>query len=154
MYKRGTIGGFAAYTVCAYLAALLVSATTLLAVKSIFGVLGIDLPSERASLTDHSVISILFSAAITPIIESMLLAYAAESLISIKLKDWHVCSAIAIAAGLLHASVAWIWFFGVFGSFYIFSHCYLMWRQHCKFCGLAASALPHALLNLTACILS
>ena len=88
-----------------------------------------------------------------PLVETLMLA----SMLALMPCRWGIVTKAIIAAviwGGLHALAAPFWFFGTVFSFFVFSCGYLVWRQKSFGCGFTAAALPHALINLSAFVLT
>ena len=89
-----------------------------------------------------------------PVIETFLLAWTISILSSFNKGRIFVAAGAAILWGALHALGGVLWFFGTAWSFFVFSAAYLAWRQTSFKHAYMAAAITHALVNLTAMLLT
>lgn len=84
-----------------------------------------------------------------PAVETLLLA----GTLALMPRRWSIPSRALVAGvawGLLHGLAAPFWFVGTWFPFFVFSCCWMTWRQRSFRHAFAAAALPHALQNLVA----
>ncbi|MBA3929886.1 MAG: hypothetical protein C0521_09920 [Xanthomonas sp.] len=90
---------------------------------------------------------------LAPLVETWLLSLTLWFLVRF---EWSTLTTAALAGlvwGGFHALLAPFWFFGTFFGFFVYSCCYLVWRQRSYRHGFLAAALPHGLQNLLVVVL-
>ena len=142
------------YTLEAWAFALVPSLLVTIAAVGLVYILG-DIDAVRFPPPPVStVFDVLGAVVIAPIIETLLLAL----LITLLSRMLHKPISVAVVAGLiwgaLHAIVAPLWFFGTAWAFFVYASAYLAWRGRSFGSGFVAAAVPHALKNMTATVLS
>ena len=108
----------------------------------------LETPGVKINLWDF-----IGAVVFAPVVETLLLA----GLLALITRRWGIVPKAIISAmiwGGLHAIAAPFWFFGTVFGFFVFSCSYMVWRQKSFACGFAAAALPHALINLSAFVLT
>ena len=108
----------------------------------------LETPGVKINLRDF-----IGAVVFAPLVETLILA----ALLALMPRRWGIASKAITSAmiwGGLHAMAAPFWFFGTVFSFFVFSCSYLVWRQKSFACGFAIAALPHALINLSAFVLT
>ncbi|MDC8760086.1 hypothetical protein [Janthinobacterium fluminis] len=113
------------------------------------GLIGGDNRHANIPATSTNGLEFFVVVVFSPAVESLLLALTL-AILSIPIKNRPgAAMAAALIWGVLHGLTAPIWFFGTVWSFFIFSAAYLTWRKHSFKSAFIATALPHALVNLT-----
>ncbi len=90
---------------------------------------------------------------LAPLIETWLLSLVLWFLVRF---EWSLLTTAALSGliwGCVHAALAPFWFFGTFFGFFVYSCCYLVWRQKSYRSGFLAAALPHGFQNLLVVLL-
>ena len=116
-------------------------------VHSIFGFAGIgtaDLSPHEFPLDTATVVII---ALVTPMVETLFLAFAIGSLGLLSFPAKHVAVASALGWGICHGALAPLWFFGAVWSFFVFSTAYITWRPVSFWHAFFGAAIPHILVN-------
>ncbi len=86
---------------------------------------------------------------VAPAVETLLLA----AMLALMPRRWSIPSralATGVFWGVLHGLAAPFWFVGTWFPFFVFSCCWMTWRQRSFGHAFAAATLPHALQNLVA----
>ena len=91
---------------------------------------------------------------IAPTLETALLATGLWILRPFTAKPMRLAALSAALWGLLHGSVAPMWFFGTVWSFFVFSAAYISWRQESRAHAFLAAACIHGFVNLAVVLLT
>lgn len=137
------------HTVISTLVALSLSVLSLVIAKFLFNKLEINFKTEGAISSDFNYLTILVvGVVLTPILETMLVVLSARSMLERGVGSIQVLLIVAFCAGIIHALLDPIWFFGVFWSFFVFTSCYIVWRRVSESIGFIAALVPHSTINL------
>ena len=91
---------------------------------------------------------------IAPIVESSLILFAASLLGKFRKDHFSICMSIALAFATLHFLFDPMSSLGILWSFFIFTHCYLIWSNESLGRAFVSALIPHISLNIVSiCVL-
>jgi len=137
------------YSLYSFFIAIIPSIILLFLINWIFDIPNNSIVPTGFDGAGNSYLTIFRLIIATPLLETLILAGVLVFLSKGFSNIFYPALISAILWGLLHSLKAFPAFFGTAWSFFIFSYAFLVWRSVSFKKAFIASAVPHALINLT-----
>jgi hypothetical protein len=129
----------------------LIPSVTLMGIAiGVFTLLGVDTESISRKAPQPTFSEFFGMVIVAPVIETVLLGWGIYLLSRMTSNVVFVVTTSAIIWASLHATLGFLWFFGVVWSFFIFSCAFVAWRKISYKHAFFAASIPHALVNFLA----
>ena len=127
--------------------ALLPAAGLSIVIAGLLSGFGADVASLTQPQAERSALSLFGSIFLTPVVETLLLAWILELLLAASDHRLFVATTSALIWGGLHGLRGPLAFAGPAWGFFVFSCAYLAWREVSFRHGFAAASIPHMVSN-------